>query len=324
VIFATEPVVTEHILVPPTHTPSPPPPTLYTLAFASNRDGNWNIYLLSQSGKQTHLTNDARDDSYPSWSPNGGKILFHSDRASNFDIYTINPDGTGLKQLTDHSNADTYPSWSPDGKQIVFQSKRDGVKQIYVMNADGSNQRRLMKSEFDDQYPSWSPDGKQIIYSSDIKGSLQLMIVNADGSDPRQLTAGSASGQVILGSDPAQSQRGTVSFSFASWSPDGRWIVAAYATEDKEDIILGQINSRGQFDFQGLTGLARETQPRWSPDGKQVYFVSNAGGNYDIYRINLAGSDLTQITDERSDEEAPSVNPQILTMPGIEVVPVGG
>jgi Tol biopolymer transport system component len=109
--------------------------------FGSNRDGNWEIYLMEgDESHLTRLTNDPGEDTFPVSSPGGTKIAFHSDRNGNFDIFVMNADGSGLTQLTDDPKADTFPAWSPDGQKIVFQTKRHGNKQIYVMNADGSNE----------------------------------------------------------------------------------------------------------------------------------------------------------------------------------------
>jgi TolB protein len=116
--------------------------------------------------------------------------------------------------------------------------------------------------------------------------------MNADGSEQRQLT------------------HGAESYSFASWSPDGRWIVAAYATEDKEEIILAELLPDGTLDVTGLTDSpGRDNQPRWSSDGKYIYFTSNRNGNFDIYRMDADGSNVVWLLVDPPDEEAPSVFP---------------
>ena len=291
---STLPVVIPTTQVVTTDAP-PPPPKVKKLVFASNRDGNWEIYVMEEeTGNLTRLTKDPRDDSFPVWSPDGRKILFHSDRNGNFDIFVMNADGSGLQQLTNDSRADTFASWSPNGKQIVFQSKREGPKQIYIMNADGSGQRRLTHSKVDDQFPAWSPDGEWILYSSEIDKVLQLFLIGVDGSQATQLTSGHES------------------YSFPAWSPDGSHIAAAYSTEDKEEIILGRINLRVGA-FAVVTGLTAEpgkdTQPRWSPDGKYIYFSTNRNGNFDIYRMDADGSHVIWLSVDPSDEEAPSVYP---------------
>src|SRR5215472_4559608 len=86
------------------------------------------------------------------------------------DIYTMNPNGTDIKQLTNlgpDANA-FWESWSPDGRQIVFNEYRppDFVAQLWLMNADGGNQRLLLAdTDFDDERPSFTPDGNSVIFS---------------------------------------------------------------------------------------------------------------------------------------------------------------
>src|SRR6476619_6832538 len=95
-----------------------------------------------------------------------GRIAFRSDRGGNFDIYTMNTDGSDIAHLAGSPVVDGQPAWSPDGTRIVFQSSRSGTSQIYVMNADGSNETRLTNNPAGDFQPAWSPDGSKIAFSS--------------------------------------------------------------------------------------------------------------------------------------------------------------
>ena len=124
----------------------------------------------------------------PSWSPNGAKIVFGTQRHGNADhtIYVINADGTGESRLMDSSNCGQWscnetelPAWSPDGAKIAFGSSN----QIYVMNADGSNATHLTSGV----RPSWSPTGDRIVFEH---GGIYVM--NADGSNVTR----------IIGNDP--------------------------------------------------------------------------------------------------------------------------
>ena len=76
-----------------------------------------------------------------------GRIAFYSSRDGNYEIYSVKPDGSGLKRLTDHPADDQCPSWSFDGTQLAFISQRSGGGDIYIMDADGENLRRLTTSD---------------------------------------------------------------------------------------------------------------------------------------------------------------------------------
>ena len=186
------------------------------ITFVSNRDGHvhprlgWptaEIYVMdADGGNQQNLTNDPNDDWSPSWSPDGERIVFSSNRdgnrdgnRNNYEIYVMDADGNNQQRLTDNDFYDSAPSWSPDGKRIVFTSRRDGhfigdfglSSEIYVMDADGKNTRRLTNNRKRDSSPSWSPDGKWIVFASDRKGddvNYEIYVMDADGKNTRRLT----------------------------------------------------------------------------------------------------------------------------------------
>ncbi|GAH80232.1 unnamed protein product, partial [marine sediment metagenome] len=108
-------------------------------------DGDEDLYRIKLDGTGLDLLmsrNDERDDRYPAPSPDGKLIAYSSEVNGRWDIFIMNPDGTGKKQLTTHPADDAYPAWSPNGKFIFFQSNRDGNWEIYRMNSDGSNLKR--------------------------------------------------------------------------------------------------------------------------------------------------------------------------------------
>ena len=127
--------------------------------------------LNLDNGSVTKLTDDY--DNFPVWSPADDVIAFTSFRNNDFDLYTIRPDGTGLKQLTTAPGNDSHSVWSPDGKYILFSSSRFGFKdeaplydhipqpygELFVMKADGSGQRPLTDNGWEDATPAWQPDG---------------------------------------------------------------------------------------------------------------------------------------------------------------------
>jgi len=126
----------------------------------------YELFVINLDGSEQKQIGEVDSVVDLSWSPDGSKIVFSSDEDGDWEIYTINIDGTNLLQLTENNVYDGSPVWSPDGQQIVFESERDVNWEIYIMNIDGSKPKRITSNSIPDIDPSWSPDGTHIIYSS--------------------------------------------------------------------------------------------------------------------------------------------------------------
>jgi Tol biopolymer transport system component len=228
------------------------------------------------------------------YSPDGQRVAFAAENGLGHEIYVMNADGTGKRQLTHNSSDDESPSWSPDGKTIAFTSNRDGDYDIYVMNADGSHQVNLTNSYWsgDDLNPHWSPDGKLIAYDSTAWfNTTHVWMIPLAGGDPFKLTLGP-------GNAPEW---------FDDWSPDG----SHFLVESERD-------SNGNWDlYQYATADALSGTPvppalaatpyienlgTYSPDGKKIAFSSNRGGSFQAYTMNIDGSDLHKLTNTRNED----------------------
>ena len=138
------------------------------VTFNSDRDGNWEVYVMDADGKNPrNLTNNPGDDLFPAWSPDGQRIVFTSLRDGNNEIYVMGAAGRNPYRLTNNPAFDICPVWSPDGQRIAFASLRDGNWEVYVMDADGKNPRNLTNNSAGDEHPDWfdpaygvSPAGK--------------------------------------------------------------------------------------------------------------------------------------------------------------------
>jgi TolB protein len=93
-------------------------------------------------GKVSTLTSDW--DNFPAWSPRGDRIAFTSVRTGDVEVYTIRPDGSGLRQLTHDLSNNGHPTWSPDGRSIFFTSSRTGWKDELLLAAQGSQSSELV------------------------------------------------------------------------------------------------------------------------------------------------------------------------------------
>src|SRR5262249_39965851 len=148
----------------------------YIYVTQSGTDGELDIRQMDADGKNSAVLVDTPKsfEEFPSWSPDGKKLLFTSTRSGSQEIWVANADGSEPKQLTSASGLVQHPSWSPDGKRTLYNSNREGSQDIYVMDADGSNVRRLTTDPAMDFAPAWSPDGKRIAFTSNRDGNFEI------------------------------------------------------------------------------------------------------------------------------------------------------
>jgi len=127
-----------------------------SIAFVSDRGGSPQIYTMRRDGSDVRrITFEGSYNTSPCWSPKGDKIIFAGRRGTN-QIFMVNPDGSGLTQLTSQGNNED-PSFSPDGRYITFTSDREGGKGIYIMRANGENQKRITPRNLKTCAPRWAP-----------------------------------------------------------------------------------------------------------------------------------------------------------------------
>jgi TolB protein len=132
------------------------------IAFSSSRDGGTHIFLMNPDGSGVaRLTNhSAGHATDPAWSPDGTRIAFHFSPSASWgstdsEIFVINTNGSGLRNLTSSAGLDTDPVWSPNGTHIAFSSSRQGDRDIYIMGADGAAPFRPMNNNVNDFQPDW-------------------------------------------------------------------------------------------------------------------------------------------------------------------------
>lgn len=227
--------------------------------------------------------------SYAAFPGTNGKIVFDSTRNGGIgQVFTMNPDGSSVAQLTSSAGGNGSAEWSADGAKLVFVSLRDGNEEIYVMNADGSGQTNLTNDSNIDLVPTWSPDSVKIAFTSRRDGNEEIYVMDADGS-----------GQTNLTNNPAGDAQ-------PAWSPDGTKIAFESLRSGPAQIYV--MNTDGS----GVTPLATcgsSGGANWSPDGTKIVFHSNCAGNYDIYVMNADGSGQTQLTTDSAHDTGPAWSP---------------
>jgi Tol biopolymer transport system component len=133
-----------------------------TIAFARGGD-IWKRHL--GTGVETKLTTNSFDDSWPTWSPDGSRIAFGAtDRDDDgsgdfynfYELFTMNPDGTGLTRITNDEFFDLQPAWSPDGSTLVYTSNRLGTPATFTVEVAGGTPERLTPlSQRNESFPTW-------------------------------------------------------------------------------------------------------------------------------------------------------------------------
>jgi len=230
------------------------------------------IYLKRVNGTTvTQLTNDPANDVMPTFSSDGKRVAFASDRTGNWDIYLMNAGGGQPIQLTNDSTDDVHPSFSPDGKQLVYCShgSQSGQWELVVIDVENPATKRFIGFGL---LPSWSPVENKIVFQrARERGTKWFSIwtvdyVNGEGTRPTEIAASSNAAAIT-----------------PSWSPDGKHIVFCTVLDPNADdqnrpkkadvwIVGADGTSRANLTRSEFTNL----QPVWSKDGG-IFFVSNRG-----------------------------------------------
>ncbi len=168
------------------------PGTNGRIAFASDRDGAQDVYVMSADGtNQTRLTNAAGDDQYPMWSPTGTRIAFSSFREGTQKLFAMNADGSSQTRLLDApllSSGDEEPSWSRNGSRLAFRSDRGlGDLNIWTVNANGTALLQVTSTGTNIN-PVWSPGVDRIAFASTRDGD-DFELYTMDGAGPERRPA---------------------------------------------------------------------------------------------------------------------------------------
>ncbi len=235
-------------------------PDALRLAYASNKDGNWEIYLYDLLANQTtRMTFNREFDANPAWSPDSNWLVYETYQGGTLDVYVlpVTDANASLEPITLDASADFSPAWSPTGRDIAFVSWRDGRQDIYVVSLDDVSVVRNVTDtvERHEDYPAWSPDGRRLAYSALDGGIEKVFVRSLDSLDapPEVIGAGRA----------------------PSWSPDGRAIVAAVDTIDATHLTVYPYEGAGVP--QIISVPPRATSPTWSALPLPASLVS-AGG----------------------------------------------
>ena len=271
------------------------------ISFASNSEGNFDIYVMDTNGENLRLlTNHPTDERDPTWSPDGRFLAYVSNRDGDFKIYIMDTRTGEHRRLTNLDEREWTPAWSSDGKWIAFVSgnhefipgvKIDLTTHIYKADINGAHLAQLT-DKGTNVGPTWSRDSQRIAFVSYHRGDERkgIYVMNADGRRLRRID-----------DKEVQALDGIIQGE-CTWSPDGEQIAFSMVVPREDSMHLYVIDVDGK-NFRQLTQgfpilgdkdgtqFPKIRQPAWSPNGKWIAYVyENAPGNADIYAIDAMGN----------------------------------
>jgi len=246
-------------------------------------DEDLDVWVVNWGG--SHLTNLTEDsvqaDSHPDWSPDGTQIVFDSWRSGKAEIYVMQADGTGVRQLTDGPEDNREPKWSPNGEWIAFhcsQASEAGVEtRICLVSLDGQPAGEPISGTS----PIWSPANPD--------GAVRLAFLCFQTGQSDICTAHPNGSHVVNLTDSPSDEHS------AAWSPDGNWL--AFVSNRGNDIDIYKVCTAcpGEPVAVRLTDEPKYASwPAWSPDGDQLAYVDVGVG--DLMLVNAHSSDATSLS----------------------------
>jgi TolB protein len=249
------------------------------------------------SGEAHQLTDGPGYDYQPAWSPDGKSVVYVSYQHDALELWLLDLASGHATQLTNEGAVNVEPRWSPDGKRIVFVSTaynkrfhifaaevRDGklANVVRITGEAKSSLPRYYYSAFDTEIsPVWSPDGNDIVFVSNrghIYGSGGLWRMKAQpGAEPREIH-----------------YEETTWKARPDFSPDGsRLVFSSYLGRNWHQLWVMPANGGDPFPIS--YGEWDETNVRWSPDGKQLAFISNRHGETELWRQTIPGAEQHRV-----------------------------
>jgi TolB protein len=218
------------------------------------------------------------------------KIAFISNRSGNKEIYVVDYDGHGLRQVTRNGSINLSPAWHPNGRDIAFVSYQGGDADIYVVDTTTGKERRLVGGKGVQGAPAYSPDGQLLVFSQTRGTESEIYMCRSDGSGVRRLTRAGG-----INTSPA-------------WSPDGRRIVFTSDRSGNPQLYVTDAEgaSPRRITFQGKWNDIAD----WSPAGNRIAYSSRRNGGFQVALVGASGLDAEAVhTFGPGNDEHPSWAP---------------
>lgn len=315
-----------------------------SLLYASAVDkGNTDIFLYDiETDRAVNITNDPAFDADPQFSPDGTQVVFVSDRDRQIEDYIMNVDGSGVRRLTANGAKPAFPTFSPDATQIVFDSNREGENvDIYLKNVNDDRppiKLTNLPSNEEHRGNCWSPDGTQMVITSDESGKSNIYVLKIEPNLPKRVFAdpdadlqfpsfspdgskliyqaklSDKSFEIRLANLENRSEKAifstpanTGNFALSPvFSPDSASIAFTNKVDGNSDVY--QMDATGGNVLNLTKNDAADAMPKYSADGKEIFFQSNRDGAFEkvhLFRMNLDGSDQRRVTNKGGYEFSP-------------------
>ena len=217
------------------------------------------------------------------------KIAFVSKKGVNSDIYTVNYDGSDLKNITNHQSLVMSPRWSPDRKYLAFTSFKEGSPKVYIKNLKTGAEKKVASFDGLNLCGSFSPDSKQLLLTLSKEGMENIYVLEIETMKLKRLTH-----NYSIDVSP-------------NWSPDGQRITFVSNRSGSPQIYVMDA------DGNNITRITYEgnynTSPSWSPRGGRIAYEGRINGRYQIFSVDTEGNNLLQLTFDNANNESPSWSP---------------
>ncbi len=255
-------------------------------------------FAFDQSGQvlsidqKYNLTKSAGDDLYPSWSPDGSKIVFQSNRDGDWDILVYDLKADSVYNLTNYSYNEQHPVWIKNGSAIAFDADENGELKIYSLAENKGSKALLFDRELQAREASFSISETLVYFSGfdEIKNRWEIYSYEFYYNSLNKLTS-------IIGENHSPKV-----------SPDEDFILFVNNTMDFPKDKLYLINWHGQPEDKFKEFNMRD--PSWAPGGLKIFFVSNRDNRYgEVYSIWIDGSHLERLTEDSLEVRNPVLSP---------------
>ncbi len=284
------------------------------IAFVSDRAENvLQIWTMNPDGSdQRQLTFNPGDKTYPTWSPNGSRLLYVAPGGDNpagadlgLDIWIINADGTGIERVVSWPGDDSEPAWSPDGKQIAFTSTHaNNLRQVFLLDAGCLDQTggcagasphnvschlpEFCAVEFS---PAFAPPAVKL--PPFLPPAFTLAVLESINGSPAEIYFRPPAVEIPIDFDRRDQVRGLEDL---TWSPNGDYLAFNWSYQrGANEIYVAAVADRGAS-TERLTFTNGNREPAFSPDGQYIAFSSTRDGKPEIYLMSLNGANQVNLT----------------------------